>query len=135
VETTVEFVHLAILKDAAKIANEEYFAEFDPARPTSYRPGRFRAPPGERQGLVFGDIYRPDPVQSDKGGLALSIDPHVFSALDQEQQLRARTIARAALKRAIVENKTAFIGLILGEARQGRNYFERYGLEDQLRLL
>lgn len=133
-DTTLDFVHLAILKDAAQIANEAYFAEFDPAKPQAWRPGRFKAPPGERRTMAFGEVFRADPVQSEKGGLTLSVDRHIFERLDSEQQFRIREIGKSAIKQSIIKNKNSFVGLILGEARQGRNYFDRFNQSDQLRL-
>lgn len=131
--TSVEYVHLAILKDAADIANIDYAAEGDVTQP-QWRPGRFRLPPNEREGFVFGELYRADPAQSIKGGLTLSVDPHIFAQLDPQQQARVREIGKEAIRKSLVKNQKLFVGLILGEARRGRNYFDRFNPSAQLRL-
>lgn len=126
-DTTVELAQLGILKDAAQIANQMYQQEFDPGvQPTAWRPGRFKAPPREREAFIFGDVFRPDPIQSEKGGLTLTIDPHLIQHLSVQQQNRLREIGRTALRKAIIKNKETFVGIILGEARAGRNYFDRF---------
>lgn len=130
--TTPEYVHLAILKDAARIANEKYAQEFDVNNDPGWRKGRFR--PDTRQARVYGDIFRADPVQSRKGGLCLSVDPRTMAMLDPDQQMQLREIGRSAIKQSIVENQRAFVGLILGEARKGDNYFDRYEQPSQTRL-
>jgi hypothetical protein len=42
-----------------------------------------------------------------------------------------REIGREAMKEALVKNQFQLVGLMLGEARQGRNYFDRFILENQ----
>ena len=133
--TSVELVHLAILKDAAEIANADYAATDWEVKLPTYQTGRFKAPPHRREGYVFGQLFRADPVQSTKGGLTLSIDPFIFQQLDSEQQQRLREIGKEAIRKSLVKNKRLFVGLILGEARQGRNYFDRFDPPAQLRLL
>lgn len=129
--TTPQLVHLAILKDAADIANQRYAEEFDVAN-IGWRRGRFD--PKMRKALVSGILFRPDEVQSQKGGLCLSIDEGVAQSLDPEERERVREIGKKAIKQALVKNQSAFVGLILGEARQGRNYFDRFDSPDQLRM-
>lgn len=36
------------------------------------------------------------------------------------------SVAQRAVRQAILENREQFVGLILGEARLGRNYFEHF---------
>ena len=120
----IEYVQHMILIEAAEVANRKAAQEQDIEK------GGF-VPTEDRTGFVSGEIFRPDPVQSRKGGLCLSIDPIVFDAYPKTMQARLREIGREAMKEALVNNQEQFVGLILGEARQGRNYFDRFVIENQ----
>jgi UDP-N-acetyl-D-mannosaminuronate dehydrogenase len=123
-EYQVEEVHHIILIDAAEIAN----------RMAAQEQGIEKAgivPTEDRMSFVSGEIFRPDPGRSRKGGLCLSIDPFVFDAYPEPMQTRLREIGREAMKEALVKNQFQLVGLMLGEARQGRNYFDRFILENQ----
>lgn len=125
-ETSLELVHLAILQDAADIANRrarEVFADLAPKQ--SYRPGRFN-PETRAKRKFYGDIFRADPAQSERGGLCLSMDPKLVETLDDDTLVSLHRIGRQAMRDAISKNGSIFIGLILGEARAGNNYFDRY---------
>lgn len=125
-ETSLELVHLAILQDAADIANRrarEVFADLAPKQ--SYRPGRFN-PEMRAKRKFYGDIFRADPAQSERGGLCLSMDPKLVETLDDDTLVSLHRIGRQAMRDAISKNGSIFIGLILGEARAGNNYFDRY---------
>jgi hypothetical protein len=126
VETNAELVHLAILQDAADIANRrvrEVFADLAPKQ--SYRPGRFN-PETRANKRFYGDIFRADPTQSERGGLCLSMDPKFVETLDDDTLVSLHRIARQSIRDAISKNGPIFIGMILGEARAGNNYFDRY---------
>jgi hypothetical protein len=125
--------HSVILSDAADIANRKAAEEYDPTQKGNAGP----EPNEERSGFIAGALFRPDPGRSTKGGLALSVDPFVFGLFTRPQQERVREIGREAIREAIIANQDLFVGLILGEARQGRNYFDRFieeGEQMQLRL-
>lgn len=81
---------------------------------------------------VTGKLFRFDPVRSERAGLTLSMDKIIAESLNNEQIKEARAIAMEAIKRALIKNKEPFVGLIVGDARQGRNYFDRYKTEEEL---
>lgn len=103
----VQEVHHLILFDAADIANAELSAlnEIGPSG---------------------GQIFRADPAVSERGGLSLSIDPVVYAGLPEAVKAQVHDIGRRAIRQALVMNSNQFVGLILGEARQDRNYFDRF---------
>jgi hypothetical protein len=102
----IEDVHRAILRDAAMIANQKLIT-IDLGR------------------TFAGELFRADPIRSDKGGLCLSLEEQVRS-LDPEQIQTLHQIGAQAIHQALLRNKDKFIGLVLGDARQGRNYFDRF---------
>lgn len=113
--TTPELVHLAILKDAAQIANDLAGAD---ERLEKITPGM--------------GVFKPAPLQSKRGGLALSIDPGW-----RGKELRVlNEIGVQAVRQSILKNPREFVGLILGHARKGVNYFDRfqYAVGDQMEL-
>lgn len=121
--TTVELVHSAILRDAVDIANAEVASRFV-VPPTHQAAGtRFSARNRRRFG---GMVFRPDPIRSRRGGLALTIEQSVMVGLSDEEKAELRAIGRRAIHKAIKRNKRAFVGLIIGKARKGENYFDRY---------
>jgi len=75
---------------------------------------------------VAGDVFHPSQSQSLKGGLCLEIDPGIVRALSPELMQELRELMVKSLQKAIIKNKEQFVGLILGEARQGRIYFDRF---------
>ena len=103
---TANAVHLDILRDAEIIANRLYEES--------------------RSGFGQGQIFRADPIQSTKGGLCLSIDEVVAESLDQDEVVEAHQIGVEAIRQSILKNYESFVGLILGDARNGRNYFDRF---------
>jgi hypothetical protein len=80
---------------------------------------------------VAGKLFRFDPVRSKRGGLTLSMDRVMSEALSDEQIQEARAIGLEAIKKALAKNKEPFVGLIVGDARQGRNYFDRYKTKEE----
>jgi hypothetical protein len=120
----VEYVQHIILLDAAAIANRLAAQEEDISQ-SGFEPTE------DRTGFVSGELFRADPIQSRKGGLTLSIDPFIFDLYSAKMKLRLREIGKQAIKEALVNNQEQFVGLILGEAREGRNYFDRFVVENQ----
>jgi hypothetical protein len=61
-------------------------------------------------------------------GLTLCIDPHVREEYSANPLWMdsMRAVAAEAMKEAIVEHKEEFVGLFIGLARTGVNYFERF---------
>jgi hypothetical protein len=103
----VEDVHREILRDAAAIANQKLTTDVNFST------------------TLMGEVFRPDPIRSNKGGLCLSLEEQVRS-LDPEQIQVLHQIGAQAIRQALLRNKEKFVGLILGDARQGRNYFDRF---------
>lgn len=120
---TVEEVQDYILTDAEDFANERLLEESGDTTSPLY-------------GIVEpGRAYRADPIQSERGGLCLTFDPSFTMSRSPEQIERLHDIGRRAIKQALVKNHDQFVGVILGEARAGRNYFERFESDDhQYRL-
>jgi hypothetical protein len=115
--TSPELVHLAILKDAAEIASVE--AVNDARLPE----------------IVGGAVFSATPLRSRRGGLALSLT-RGMERLPAEKRTILNEIAVRAVKRSILKNQREFVGLIIGHARQGANYFDRfkYQVGDQMEL-
>lgn len=133
---TLETIHASILKDAADIANKEIAkVGLESPPPTYVAPGtRFR--PNRPRGWAAGQIYRPDQRASKLGGLCLTIDPKWTQNAPPEVVARLHQIGKAAIHQAIVQQGPLFIGLILGEMRQGKNYFDRFAQPGkQLKLM
>lgn len=103
---SVEAAHKEILVRAAQIANE------DPRLPFQ------------------GSPFREAEIKSNKGGLCLDYD-EALVILSPEEDREAiqevmKRIGTDAILQALAEKKDLFVGLILGEARKGRNYFDRF---------
>lgn len=110
----IEEIHYIILADAADMANIEVGRE----------PGFER---------FSGQIFHADPAErpNGKGGLALVLDDIATRSLNRRQIARLHEIGREAIRKAIVQNKEGFVGLIIGDAREGRDYFERFASPNQ----
>jgi hypothetical protein len=119
----VEYVHHMLLIAAADIANQMLSEEASE-----------KSPFGEDIGLPPGEAYRPDPLASDKGGLCLTIDPSITLGRKPETIQRLKEIGIEAVRQALVKNQNQFVGLILGDARRRRNYFDRFKPNPQTRL-
>lgn len=129
--TTVDEIHAIILRAAAEIANQRWVETGgQTTEPPSYGAGeRFNAAARRRRNphrRIQGEIFRPDPVQSETGGLALSVDPLITTTMTEEEITELHEIGFYAVRDAIKQHPHLLVGLILGEARQGRNYFERF---------
>jgi hypothetical protein len=103
---SVQSAHKEILGRAAEIANQ------DPRVPFQ------------------GSPFREAEVKSTKGGLCLDYDEGLLILSPEEERERVQEvmtrIGTDAILQALSEKKDLFVGLILGEARKGRNYFDRF---------
>jgi hypothetical protein len=129
--TTVDEVHAIILRTASEIANQRWIETGGQvSEAPSYGAGeRFNAAARRRRNphrRVTGEIFRPDPAQSEIGGLALSVDPLVTSTMTDEEIEELHEVGFYAVRDAIKQHPHLLVGLILGEARQGRSYFDRF---------
>jgi hypothetical protein len=104
--TKVEEVHEKICEDASWIANE--LIDYDTRIGRKWK----------------GYVIRNDSPYND-GKLSLAISAEFYSAPDRVKgYYREHSIA--AIRKSILQNKDLFAGMILGEARAGRNYFNRW---------
>jgi hypothetical protein len=131
VKTTVEQVHLAILQDAAQEANRRWEAMFgvDEVATTYVGPGqRFNKEARAKRTRTWarGEVFRADPLQSTKGGLCLSVNEAITLTMTPEDIQILHRVGRDSLRWSLTKNKDKFMGLIVGEAKQGRDYFARF---------
>lgn len=123
--TTVETAHDKILKTAANVANR-MLREAQDIQAASYAEERFN-PQVKRGRIMEGEIFRADPSLSEKGGLCLSLDELTVRASTEAELADLHRIGVAAVKEAIANwHSELFVGLIVGEAKQDRNYFDRF---------
>jgi hypothetical protein len=138
--TTVEQVHLAILQDAADEANRRWSQMFDVDVAPTYIPAgqRFNAEARARRGKSWasGEVFRADPIQSTKGGLCLTVNEAVTMTMTVDDIQLLHRVGRESMHWSLIKNQEKFVGLILGEARHGRDYFARYpnNITGQFRL-
>lgn len=104
--TTVEEIHERICEDASWKANELITA--DPAIPNKWK----------------GYVIRNDSPYND-GRLSLAITDEYEGAPEKVKKLY-RLHSNVALRRSIMDSQELFVGMIFGEARAGRNYFDRW---------
>jgi hypothetical protein len=104
-DTTVSEVHEHICDTAVEIANRMVD---DPEFPRKWRGTVFM------NGAPYND-----------GKLVLEITDE-FQGAPEKVKKRWRQIAVQAVQSAIVQHQELFAGLILGEAKQGRNYFHNW---------
>lgn len=105
-DTTVEEVHELIGDTAVRIAN-------DLISGNERLPAKWRGP-----ALRNGSPYN-------QGRLVLEITEEYQGATEKTKRVY-RQAAQRAIQTAIVQNQEIFVGMIFGEARAGRNYFERW---------
>jgi hypothetical protein len=105
--TTVAEIHERICEDASWKANE-WIAD-DAKIPSMWR-----------RGYIIQNV---SPYNN--GQLSLAITDE-YSGAPPKVKKRYREHARRAIKWAIVKNQELFVGMIFGEARAGRNYFQRW---------
>lgn len=107
---TVDEVHAVLTEIAAELANR------DPALPRAVYPS--------------GEAFFPTPHRSRKGGLCLSYDPLALAGLKGSERGRfvrlMRGIGTRAMNRTLRENADVIARLVVGEARAGRNYLDRF---------
>lgn len=101
-----EYVQHMILFEAADIANRRFSLEYP--------------------SLITGEVFRADPVRSERGGMCLSIDQMLISTMTKDEIAELHHIGTQSVREALVTMQKQFIGLILGEARRGRNYFDDF---------
>lgn len=112
--TSTEEVHKKILEDAANIANQALAGRSDL---------------NEFQVGGTGQTFFEGTNRSKLGGLALAFDEALAQG-DPVKINELRKIGKMAIKEALTKNPDLLIGLILGNARQGNNYFDRFGGQD-----
>lgn len=105
-------IHSIILDRAAKIANA------DPRLPEEVT-SKGTVPFFDANWRTAGDYLTLGFVQ---GILEPIEDPERKQAVQETM----RQIGVEAVKSSIVQNKELFVGMMLGEAKQGRQYFERF---------
>lgn len=96
--------HEVILNKAAELANREVKTQF-----------AFHK--------IEGDLFKPHTYT--KGKLSLQYDLHE-SQYTEDEKNRLEQIAVNAVHQALLEEKKTFAGLIVGQAREGKNYFDWY---------
>lgn len=104
--TTVEEVHDLLCEDAMKLGNN--MVDNDPAIPRKYK----------------GPVFRNGSPYND-GRLVLEITEE-YQTVPDRIKAQYRTIAANAIRMAVMQNQDVFVGMIFGEARSGRNYFDRW---------
>lgn len=101
----IKTVHEKILRDAEDLANQRVQLELD----------------------ISGKIFRGDPVQSQSGGLTLSIDELIERSIEEESKIAyIYEIGSWALEEAVYNNQEIWVAMIFHEAHKGRNYFDRF---------
>lgn len=108
-DTTAGEVHELMCDTAVEFATEYVFD--DPAIPGKWKGPVFR------NGAPYND-----------GRLVLEIVEEYQGAPDKVKY-RYRLAAIRAIKNAIMNHQDLFVGLIVGEARAGRNYFDGWEYE------
>lgn len=105
--TTVEEIHDMLCDAAATVAN--YMIANNMDIPRKWRGGQV--------------IQNASPYND--GKLTLDITEEYSGAPERVKRIY-RTVANQALRGGIVTHKELFVGMIFGEARAGRNYFDRW---------
>jgi hypothetical protein len=127
----VELVHRALMEDAARVANDLIQAESDlirllPENKNQYPTGgRFDPKTRKKRYAVAGQFYRPDPGRTGRGGITLSLDESV-KYLPPETIERIHWIANQGIRAAIKMNPDKIGYLIVADAFDGVNYFDRF---------
>jgi hypothetical protein len=107
--TTVEEVHEILCDDAVRIGN--LLVENEPRLGREWKGGH----PVFRNGSPYNE-----------GRLVIEITDEYKTAGPRVRDI-FRELGHTAIRRAIQRNGELFVGMILGEARAGRNYFDRHG--------
>lgn len=104
--TSVEEIHDIISDTAVDIAHD--IVEQDTNIPRKFK----------------GHVFRNGSPYND-GGLCLEITEEFRGATDKVKA-RYQHAAMLAIRRSVVYHQDLFVGMIFGEARAGRNYFQRW---------
>lgn len=103
--TTVADAHRSICEAAAEIANQD---------------------PALAQLVAYPvNVWR-EASHGKGGGLSISYDEALMHGRDDEWKAEMAAIGRRAIRQALAQNANVLVGLILGEARHGRNYFHGF---------
>ena len=108
---TVSDFHQTIAHDAADLANQH---------PDKHPQFNFTATPTNSDKTERG--VDGISMEWDREGGLRNFDP----VERQEITARMEQIARDAVRQSLIDNQDLFVGVILGEARQGRNYFDNF---------
>lgn len=110
-DTTVDEVHDVLMQIAAERANR------DPDLPWEVFP-------------AGGEIFWPSPERSKRGGFCISYSRAALAYQDEPERSELialmQDIGRDAVKTTLRENADVIVRLTLAEARQGRDYAERF---------
>lgn len=106
--TTVEEVHEIICDDAVRIANDSIANDFNLGK--KWRGGH----PVWRNGVPYNE-----------GRLVIEITEEYQSAGPRIKDI-FREHGMRAIRQAILKHGELFAGMVFGEARAGRNYFNRH---------
>jgi hypothetical protein len=104
--TTVEEIHERICEDASWLANDAISKD-------------------DRIPYKWGGYVIQNMSPYNDGQLSLAISDEYRDANPKIKKLY-REHATEGLRKAIVKNQELFVGMIFGEAREGRNYFNRW---------
>lgn len=110
-ETSVDEIHEIICQSAAALASKR--AEDDPRVQEAF--------PG-----LSGQIFHEATRRSHSGGLAIAFQEGLELG-PPEGVARLRQIAADAIRESLIRNQDLFVGLIVGQARHGTDYFRRFG--------
>lgn len=114
-KTKRETIHEKILLRAEEIGNAQYIQQY-PAKPLGSHP------------------LRRAQVQSNHQGFTMDFDEDQMSLLPIEQRKEVSTALRkmavASIHQSIVENGDAFVGLLMGMAKQGKSYTHLLDLDN-----
>lgn len=123
-----------ILDTAAQIANREWNelqnSPWNPAPGERFNQDARR----KRWASLHGDVFRADQDRSEQGGLCLSLDEAIVEGATKEEIDTLHRIGREAIVEALRWHPDLLGGMIVGEARKGRNYFDRFPADPQTRL-
>jgi hypothetical protein len=109
----VEYVHDMILAEAANIANQDLLTITQNDKDWSRH-------------FNTTDIFDGDTASSQLGGLCLTIDPIHTKGRPPEVISSLHDIGRKAVHKSLLKHQDQFVGLILGHARLGLSYFDRW---------
>jgi hypothetical protein len=104
--TTIAGAHRAIARAAAELANQ------DPRLPGLV-------------GLAGGEVFS-EASHGRMGGLTIEYPPLLGEGKDDDWRAAMSEIGRDAFLKVLSAHRGLIVGLVLGEARHGRNYFHGF---------